>query len=254
MPQIKKRSSLRFFPNIESRHDNRDFGKGLIITLKADGQRVVSRIKYTHDSSSNKGLPRKDILKDAKSGLGPTNSRYKWMLCQSDVQHTKQRAGPCNLGILGLFPNNKKSPCNIVKVRSVVGSVPEETNLESLVGSRAWSTFELGESLSSRGLAGLEILTRVQNPVQGRTAITQGPDKTKTESFLALVNEVSVLSELDRESSRSSDLQFLGGNWFMQLRDEGRVEIMGLSHSPCDFVRGFHGDWLGRWSSGMRKS
>ncbi|GMY20243.1 hypothetical protein FCV25MIE_15495 [Fagus crenata] len=40
--QIKKRSSLRFFLNIKSRHDHRNCGRGLIITLKANGQRDVS--------------------------------------------------------------------------------------------------------------------------------------------------------------------------------------------------------------------
>ena len=79
VPPIKKRSPLRFFPNIAPRRDHRDCGKGLIITLKADGQRIVSRTNSTRDSSNNKGVPYMGTRQDAKLEGGPINRRYKWV-------------------------------------------------------------------------------------------------------------------------------------------------------------------------------
>jgi hypothetical protein len=86
VPPIKKRSPLRFFPNVEPRRDHRDFGKGLIISLKENGQRVVSRNNSAHESSKNKGVLHMGIRQGNKLGVGPNNKRGKWVPRQLETR------------------------------------------------------------------------------------------------------------------------------------------------------------------------
>jgi hypothetical protein len=233
VPPIKKRFPLRFFPNVAPRRDNRDFGKGLTITLKENGQRVVSRNNSAQNSAITNGLIHLGIRKDLEVGVGPTNKRGTWVPRQRGT-------GP--LQGSGHFTGE---------------SLGQSTSLEAIsnssVGSRNRPTFEVGET-SAKCSIGLEVSPKTQVQVQPIPEIKLSSTKS-TKDILdfssALATEARITSEKTRASFSSSNRQLLGSKWFIQLRDGGRMEIMGLEHSPWDFVRSDHGVGLGRWWSEM---
>ncbi|GMY22115.1 hypothetical protein FCV25MIE_17356 [Fagus crenata] len=206
-PPVKKRSPLQFFPNVAPRRDHRDCGKGLVITLKENGYRIVSRNVSTHNSLNNQGFPRMELRPDIKSGVGPTKKRGKWV---PRVTQPVQVNGPFT----------KISPGK---------STSLETVLKSPVGSRNKPTFEVSKTSTKRHI---------------------GFESTLEHSPVPAI-ETRLTCEKIRGAFSSSNRQLLGRKWIIQLRDGGRMEIMGLEHSPWDFVRSNYGEGLGRWWWGM---
>uniref|UniRef100_A0A2N9J6S4 Reverse transcriptase domain-containing protein n=1 Tax=Fagus sylvatica TaxID=28930 RepID=A0A2N9J6S4_FAGSY len=176
VPPVKKRSPLQFFPNVAPRRDHRDYGKGLVITLKENGYRIVSRNISTHASLNNHGLPRMESRPDFKSGFGPTKKNGKW--------------------------------------------VPWVT--------QPMPTFEVGESSTKRHIG---LGPKPHPPVQAFTEI-----KTSSSLELSSVPAIETTRENLRRASSSSNQQLLGRKWSIQLRNRGRMAIMGLEQSPWDFV------------------
>ncbi|GMY23893.1 hypothetical protein FCV25MIE_19134, partial [Fagus crenata] len=222
VPPIKKRSLLRFFPNVATRHDYRDCGKGLTITLKDNGQRVVSRNNSAQDS--NKGGVHMGIRQDKKLGGGPNNKSCKWVPRQVET-----RPGQAN-GLTGI---------------SLVKQTALKSELKYPVGSRNRPTFEVGES-SDKGSIGLE---DSYCPAQVLSEAKLRPPTTLDSSSDTAI-ETSTCEKIPG-SFKSSSRQLLGRKWVLQLRDEGRLEIVGLETSPWDFVRSNHDGGLGRWPSGI---
>jgi hypothetical protein len=145
VPPIKKRSPLRFFPNVAPRRDYRDCGKGLTITLKENGQRVVSRNNSAQDSSNNKGVMHMGIRQDKKLGGGPNNKSCKWVPRQLETRPLQAD---------GLF--TEISPVKQTAIKS---------GLKYPVGSRNRPTFEVGEMLA-KGSIGLEDSPNSYSPAQ----------------------------------------------------------------------------------------
>jgi hypothetical protein len=231
VPPIKERFPLRFFPNAAPRRDNREFGKGLTITLKDNGQRVVSRYGSAQNATKTNGLIHVGIRKDLETGVGLTNKRGTWV-------PRKREFGP----LQGSGHNTKESPGQ---------STSLETISNSSVGSRNRPTFEVGET-SAEGSIGLKVGPKPQVQIQPIPDINLSSMKsTVLECSSALVTEAYSTSEKLRASTSPSNRQTLGSKWFIQLRNGGRVEIMGLEHSPWDFVRSDHDVVLGRWWSEM---
>ena len=133
----------------------------------------------------------------------------------------------------------ERSPCKAVSFEPV---------LKSPVGSRNRPTFEVGE-MSTKWSLGLEFILKTHSPVQAFSDILQGSTKTTLDYSIVPATEISILCEKNPATSRSSNLHLSGGNWFIQLRDGGRMEIMGLAHSSWDFVRSVPSEGLRRWSS-----
>ena len=218
---VKKRSPLQFFPNVAPRRDHRDYGKGLVITLKENGYRIVSRNISTHASLNNHGLPRMESRPDFKSGFGPTKKNGKWVPWVTQP-----------LQVNGL--STKISPGK---------PTLSETVLESPVGSRNRPTFEVGESSTKRHIG---LGPKPHPPVQAFTEI-----KTSSSLELSSVSAIETTRENLRGASSSSNRKLLGRKWSIQLRNRGRMAIMGLEHSPWDFVRSNYGEGFGRWWWGM---
>ncbi|GMY23187.1 hypothetical protein FCV25MIE_18428 [Fagus crenata] len=74
---------------------------------------------------------------------------------------------------------------------------------------------------------------------------------TALDSSSDTVTKTSITCEKLPGSFNFSNRQLLGRKWVIQLRDGGRLEIVGLETSPWDFVRSNHGGGLGRWTSGI---
>ncbi|GMY13886.1 pleiotropic drug resistance protein 1-like [Fagus crenata] len=75
--------------------------------------------------------------------------------------------------------------------------------------------------------------------------------KDTLDASLALATEIRSACEKPRASFSTSNRQILGSKWFLQLKDGGKMEILGLEHSPWDYVRSKYGVGLGRWWSEM---
>ncbi len=93
MPQMKKRSPLRFFPNLEPVSEKREFGTGLTIMVNAAGQRSVLRCSNDNLSVNKQGVPRTKDFQDAQHRGGLPNQSRRWVPRQRVLTQDKQGVG-----------------------------------------------------------------------------------------------------------------------------------------------------------------
>jgi hypothetical protein len=91
--QMKKRSPLRFFPNLEPLSEKREFGTGLTIMVNAAGQRFVLRHSNDNISVTKQGVPRTKDFQDAQHRGGLPNQSRRWVPRQRVLTKDKQGVG-----------------------------------------------------------------------------------------------------------------------------------------------------------------
>ena len=215
VPPIKRRSPLRFFPNVASRRDYRDGGQGFTITLKENGQRVVSRNKSAQDSSNNKDVMRMGIRQDKKLGGGPNNNNqnFKWVPRQVETRPLQTN---------GLF--TEISP---------IKETANKSGLKYPMGSRNRPTFEVGET-SAKGSIGLEDSPNSYSPAQPLSETKMRPP-TALDSSSDTVTETSITCEKLPGSFNFSNRQLLGRKWVYTTMGWGSVGDCGSRNFSMGF-------------------